>query len=229
MAHQPGRTVATLVIVGRGNHVVAFAGFGFQLFAIEYRNRAALVANCAAALESSGGAGYRSTASPQYSGKRIVCHRNLVNTRFVVGHQQPPTKPLLHGVKLVTHGGLRKLEKQGIRITQQDAVYHVATTELRLQKLAAHRKGTAWYLNDGTECSDILEERCYADYSFIADDANFDRLPIGSHRQTRNHRFFREINLFDPFARFVKNGVLIERQRPEVRSEKTALPCRQSF
>jgi len=127
-------------------------------------------------------------------------------------------------MEFVADRRLGKLEEQSIRVTHDNAMDNITTTEFCLQEVTTHGIRAPRNLHNGVERSDAIKERGDANDAFVADDTHLDRLAVRGLCETRNHCFLRKVNLFDPLTSLVENGVLREDTRLQVRGKQATLP-----
>jgi hypothetical protein len=127
-------------------------------------------------------------------------------------------------MKLIANSVLRHLNEQGIHVVEQEMPEDLGAFELPTQDVASDAECVAGKLNNGTERSELRENRSYIDDSLVTNHADFERLAFGCIRKAGDHRVFGEIDVDNRFACFVKDCVLIQLHELEIRSDQSKFP-----
>jgi hypothetical protein len=100
---------------------VALARRRLQALAVQNRHLASMIPNQAVLLKRPEHVGDTGTAHTEHLRQEFMSDRKLVGCHSVMGHQQPATTALLHGVQAVAGYSLRNLKKEDAVVKEQQA------------------------------------------------------------------------------------------------------------
>jgi hypothetical protein len=210
--------------VCRHHDGIALACRSLQVLLIQNMNDTATVSDGSLLLKHACCYGYGCPTASQNPSQSFLSQGQAIGNGAFASHEQPFAEPFLNGVKLIANSVLGHLNEKSIHMVEQKMAEDLGAFEFPAQNVAPDAKCAAGKLNDGTERSELSENRSHIDDSLVTDHAHLQRVTFGRVRKAGDHRVFGEIDVNNRLACFVKDCVLIQLHELEMLSDQSKFP-----